>query len=230
MTDTNGAGLYTKLAEIVTEVAGVEKDGHNDFHKYNYTSAEAMLRALRGPLASRNVVLMPSVVGIDEREIETSKGKASTVTTVRVSFTFVDGDTGHMHKCEWAGQGDDPADKGLSKAYTNAVKTFLREQFLIPQGDDPEADTRTDERASERRPATRQNGKPAAPPITPERHAALFERVRLALENGIAPERLSLIYTSIGGGAERFNDAALAQLTAEQANDFEAALASEVPA
>ena len=152
--------LYRKLAEITAEVSGVEKDGTNTFHKYSYTSAEAMLRALRGPLSSRGVALLPSVVDVSERDITTSNGKSSTITTVRMSFTFVDGETGETHACEWAGQGDDPADKGLGKAYTNAVKTFLREAFLIPQGDDPEADTKTDERASQRVSASRS---PAAP-------------------------------------------------------------------
>lgn len=148
MTETRK--LHAKLAEIVAEVSGVEKDGTNTFHKYSYTSAEAMLRALRGPLAARQIALLPSVTDLAERDITTAGGKTSTITTVRVSFTFVDGETGETHVCEWAGQGDDPADKGLGKAYTNAIKTFLREVFLIPQGDDPEADTRTDERASER--------------------------------------------------------------------------------
>ena len=64
-------------------------------------------------------------------------------------------------ECEWAGQGDDPADKGLGKAYTNAIKTFLREQFLIPQGDDPEADERTDARAAQRVARDRQQQRPA---------------------------------------------------------------------
>lgn len=142
--------LYTKLAEVISEVGYVAKDGRNDFQNYNYTSAEALLAAVRGPLSARSVVLMPSLTAISEREYTTSKGKASIVTTAHVTFTFVDGDTGETYACEWAGQGDDPADKGLGKAFTNAIKTFLREQFLIPQGDDPEADARTDERASDR--------------------------------------------------------------------------------
>ncbi len=142
--------LYAKLAEVVQEVEGVAKSGKNTFHKYDYTTAEEMLRALRLPLAKRNVVLMPSLIDIGEREISTAKGGSSTITTVRIRFTLADGDTGETFACDWAGQGDDPADKGLGKAYTNAIKTFLREQFLIPQGDDPEADKKTDERGAER--------------------------------------------------------------------------------
>lgn len=142
--------LYGKLAEVIGEVGYVAKDGKNDFQNYRYTSAEALLAAIRGPLSARGVVLMPSLIDIGEREYTTSKGKASIITTARVRFTLVDGETGERHECEWAGQGDDPADKGLGKAYTNAIKTFLREQFLIPTGEDPEADATADKRAADR--------------------------------------------------------------------------------
>jgi hypothetical protein len=143
-------GLYAKIAQVVTEVGEVAKTGTNEFHGYKYVTAETILTALRKPLAEKKVALLSSVTGIEERAYKTSRGNESIITTVHVDFTFVDGATGEMHKCSWAGQGDDPADKGLGKAYTNAIKTFLREQFLLPQGDDPESDKQTDERAGQR--------------------------------------------------------------------------------
>jgi hypothetical protein len=143
-------GLYAKIAQVVTEVGEVAKTGTNDFHGYKYVTAETILTALRKPLAEKQVALLSSVTAIEERAYKTSRGNESIITTVHVDFTFVDGATGEMHRCSWAGQGDDPADKGLGKAYTNAIKTFLREQFLLPQGDDPEGDKTTDQRAGER--------------------------------------------------------------------------------
>lgn len=142
--------LAAKLATIVGKVGEVAKKGRNEHFKYDYVTAEDMLKEVRGPLADQKVALMPSVASIEERAYKTSGGKESIVTTVFLDFTFVDGDTGEMWRSRWAGQGDDPADKGLAKAYTNAIKTFLREQFLIPQGDDPEADRATDQRAADR--------------------------------------------------------------------------------
>ncbi|MCU1500612.1 MAG: hypothetical protein JWM47_4565 [Acidimicrobiales bacterium] len=133
------SGLFAKLAEVVTEVTEVSNDARNDHFNYSYTSAEAMLRALRGPLATRGITLLASVTRIDDREYQTSQGKASVITTAYIDFTFTDGATGEQHTCSWAGRGDDQADKGLGNAYTNAIKSFLREQFLIPQGDDPDA-------------------------------------------------------------------------------------------
>ncbi len=157
--DTTPLGLYRKLAEVMGECGYVKKNGYNSFHKYNYVTEADLVDAVREKLAVRNVALIPSVTAVDSREYTTDKGKGSVVTTVRVAFTFCDGDTGETHTAEWAGAGDDSADKGIYKAYTGAVKYFLMKAFLIPTGDDPEGDTRTDERGAARA--------PAAPPAAP---------------------------------------------------------------
>lgn len=183
--------LYAKLAEVVAEVGYVGKDGKNEFQNYRYTSAEALLATIRGPLSQRGVVLMPSLTALSEREYTTSKGKASIITTAHVRFTLVDGESGQSHECDWAGQGDDPADKGLGKAYTNAIKTFLREQFLIPQGDDPEADSKTDERGADRAPTNRQqNGHEY---VTPDDIKALQTAAK-----GLDAEKVKLALTACG--------------------------------
>lgn len=148
--DGSTGQLYGKIATVVQQVEEVAKRGHNDHFNYDYATAEDILKVLRVPLADQNVALMCSLGSIDERAYTTSGGKESVITTAHVEFCFVDGDTGEQHRCTWAGQGDDPADKGLGKAYTNAIKTFLRSAFMLPQGDDPEADSRTDERAGDR--------------------------------------------------------------------------------
>lgn len=131
--------LYAKLAQVTAEVGYVQKRGWNAHHKYHYVTEADLVDAVREKLTSRNVLLLPSVTSV-ERD-----GK---LTTVHMSFTFCDGDTDRTHTLHWSGTGDDPGDKGLYKAYTGAVKYFLMKTFLIPTGDDPEADTKTDERAA----------------------------------------------------------------------------------
>ncbi|MGH2869320.1 MAG: ERF family protein [Solirubrobacteraceae bacterium] len=201
--------LYSKLAQVVGEVGYVAKDGKNDFQNYRYTSAEALLAAIRGPLSSRGVILMPSLVDIGEREYTTSKGKASIITTARVRFTFVDGESGETHACEWAGQGDDPADKGLGKAYTNAIKTFLREQFLIPTGDDPEADSSTDSRAADRSPGPKLATAADVKEMTKAADGLSTESVKLALAacgingvsayNKVPADKVTAFVTALAG-------------------------------
>lgn len=150
-------GLYKKLAAVMAEVGRVPKSGRNQFHKYDYVTEADLVDAVRDKLASRNVAMIPSVVDVGERTITTDRGKESTVTTVRMAFTFCDGDTGETFRAEWAGSGDDAGDKGIYKAYTGGLKYFLMKTFLIATGDDPENDSRQTSRPQRRAQA------PAAP-------------------------------------------------------------------
>lgn len=161
-------GLFVKLAEVMGAVERVEKRGRNEFHKYDYATEADIVEAVRKALAERHVMLLPSI-----REATVN----GTLTTLSLVFTFVDGDTGQREELSWLGRGDDNADKGLGKAYTNAVKTFLRAQFLIPSGDDPEADHRTDERAADRAPRA----------VVPQ--ALVDEAVAAMTAMGVTPEK-----------------------------------------
>jgi len=125
-------GLYAKLAQVTGEIGAIEAHGFHDFLKTRYVTEADILEAVREKLAARNVVMLPSVTTIAEREAKVGKDKKDTIiTTVRVIFTFCDGDTGESHSCEWAGSGEDPGDKGLSKAYTQALRYFLMKAFLV---------------------------------------------------------------------------------------------------
>lgn len=149
MSDKAPSSLFTKLAEVMGEVGHVQKRGYNDFHKYNYVTEADLLDAVRDKLSSRGIVVLPSVKEVKERTIATKKGE-STISTVLVDYTFIDGSTGETHTLSMVGQGEDAADKGLYKALTGASKYFVMKAFLIPTGDDPEGDKKTDERTAER--------------------------------------------------------------------------------
>ncbi|MGB9791326.1 MAG: ERF family protein [Thermacetogeniaceae bacterium] len=130
--------LACKLAQVMSEVQSVPKKGYNDFHKYNYVMEADLLEAIRDKLAQKKVFIFSSV---DELIQE------GTLTTVKMTFTFVDGESGEQFSVTYYGTGDDKGDKGAYKAYTGALKYFLMKTFLVPTGDDPEADTETDQRA-----------------------------------------------------------------------------------
>jgi hypothetical protein len=123
--------LYVKLAAVMVEIGHVPKRGRNDFHKYDYVLEADLVDVVRGKLAERGVIIIPSVV---------SSSREENLTTVTVEFTFIDSETGETHKAQWQGTGEDKGDKGIYKAYTGAVKYFLMKAFLIPTGDDPEDD------------------------------------------------------------------------------------------
>lgn len=209
----SGEALFRKLAEVMGEIGYVEKRGRNDFHKYDYVTEADLVEAVRAKLAERHVALIPSVQAISERPYKTDRGKESVVTTVTIAFAFVDGETGAMYRTEWAGQGDDPADKGLYKAYTGAVKYFLMKTFLIPTGDDPEGDRRTDERSQGRTAAKPQLDHALAAPILKTAKEMIDRKVW-------TPAQLKQQLTDAGASNAKSVGAALQTLTATEAEEF----------
>lgn len=133
--------LVRKLAEVLAEIERVPKRGKNEFHNYDYVTEPDLVDAVRSKLAKRRVFVFSSV------EELTREGS---LTTAKVRYTFADGESGETFDVVYYGQGDDKGDKGAYKAYTGALKYFLMKNFLVATGDDPEADTETDKRASGR--------------------------------------------------------------------------------
>jgi len=115
----------------------VPKNGYNSFHKYNYATESDLTESIR-PILFESGLAFFSTVLEQERDGEFTK--------VKMEFTLADIETGETLKSTFWGEGQDKGDKGLYKAYTGATKYFLMKTFLIPTGDDPEADHSTDER------------------------------------------------------------------------------------
>lgn len=137
---TPAKSLASKLVEVQGEIGHIPKRGRNDHHNYNYVLAADVIDAARKHLAQRNVLLVSSVAG----EATTYPAGKGVVTNVPMLYRFIDGDTGETLEVPLAGSGFDTGDKGVYKAYTGALKYLLLGTFLVPTGDDPEADGRTD--------------------------------------------------------------------------------------
>jgi len=132
--------LVQKLCEVMATIGYIAKKGENKFHGYKYAKESDIVDAIRGELAQRNLFIFPSVV---------SHARTSEITDIMVRWTFVDGDSGETRDCDIPGSGHDKSDKGVYKALTGSEKYFLMKSFLIPTGDDPEADSK-DERENAR--------------------------------------------------------------------------------
>lgn len=139
--------LLQKLLAVQKEIGPVEKDSENSFHHYKYVSIEGIVTATREALLRQGILILAGEETTDERQRQTNQGEA-TVTTVHLNYTIIDVDSGEKLVIPWLGRGEDPADKGVSKALTDARKTFLIQQLNIARGDDTEADPTTDERSS----------------------------------------------------------------------------------
>lgn len=134
--------FISRIAAAMAEAGRVGKDGRNTDQGYDYASVEAVLEEVRRPLLERHIILLPGKPAVEETEIRSRGGTVGTSATVTVDFTFLDGlSDATLTVAGWQGQGQDYGDKAFGKAYTNAIKTFVRITWLLPTGDDPEADS-----------------------------------------------------------------------------------------
>ncbi|NOK32380.1 ERF family protein [Corallococcus exercitus] len=152
--------LVRKLAEVMGEVERVPKSGRNDFHRYDYATEADIVSAVRKAMADRALMLIPSVVKTEWREVERNKGGKDRIATLTVRFTLTDGDSGEERSFEVLGEGQDQGDKATYKALTGAVKYALLKLFLIPTGDDPEDDGQGQGQQSQR--GSQQRGRQAS--------------------------------------------------------------------
>lgn len=150
MTMSEIQSIYKKIGKVMSAVVRVPKNGYNSFHKYNYTTESDLTESIRPILQEAGLAFFSNVLE-QEREGEFTK--------VKMEFTLADMDSGEVIKSTYWGEGQDKGDKGLYKAYTGATKYFLMKTFLIPTGDDPEADNTVDERNSKQQQG-KQTGKP----------------------------------------------------------------------
>jgi len=144
--------LVKKLAEVMSEVKRVPKNGFNKFHKYQYATESDVSDLVREELAKRSVMLFPSVISHESREHKNRSGSTEYISTIEMEFTFVDGESGESMAFKTVGEGQDAGDKAYYKAMTGATKYALMKVFLISTGDDPEADSKVDERNSKATP------------------------------------------------------------------------------
>ncbi|MFW6030862.1 MAG: ERF family protein [Halanaerobiales bacterium] len=135
------AQLYLKLAKTTAEIETVEKNGYNNYHNYEYATADDIYKVVSSVLAKKhNIALLTMPVKKDINVIKTQKGTYREVDLEKY-FSFNDGDSGAYIGLIYHGYNIDSGDKFLYKAYTGALKYFLRDNFLIDTGDpDPEMD------------------------------------------------------------------------------------------
>lgn len=133
------APLLQRVAAAMLQTSAVTKNKRNSDQGYSYASVESMLEEVRGPLHERGVLLLPQITSSEEQTIRSKSGTEGSRVVLEVTFRFLDGKTADTYEITgWKGEGQDYGDKAYGKAYTNAIKTFVRAAWLLPAGDDPE--------------------------------------------------------------------------------------------
>lgn len=163
------ASLYRKIAAVAGEIEAVEKDGRNKDQGYRYATPSGVMSAVKPLLAEHKLAIVPHLVlfeAIDTGQTS-SRGAPFILNRVTMHYHILDGESGEEMVVPWQAQaGTYGDDKGLAKAQTIALRTFLIQLFQIP-AEDPETDpdARDARPPVERQPARHQQAR-SEPPIT----------------------------------------------------------------
>lgn len=183
--------LAAKLATVAASIGEVPKSGRNNDQNYEYATETDIVLAVRQRLFDSGVMLFPSVVAVERSDAGTSStGKSKGMVTLKMTFTFVDGESGESWVCSWASEAMDTQDKALAKALTGALKYFLRDTFLLATGDfEDEIDndgkktgrrvTRLEKKTAKQAEALRQS--PPRPQVDPAQSQA-FARLHASMK------------------------------------------------
>ena len=137
--------IAKKFVEVMKECSHVAKNGTNDYHKYKYVTAADVLEKVNASLTKHGLasVVTPNLLSL--QQVTTAKGNIEQLATVEVTVTLIDADSGESLTLKGLGSGQDPSDKSIAKAQTMGIKYAYLASLAIATGDDPEADSHTDE-------------------------------------------------------------------------------------
>lgn len=172
MAEQMKSSLYAKLALVAGAIEAVEKDGVGQAgnEKYRYATPASVMSAVKPLMAAQGLAIVPHLVEFQEVDTgqRSSGGKPFILNRVLMHYHILDGESGEAIVVPWQGQaGTYGDDKGLAKAQTIALRTFLIQLFQIP-AEDPEVDpdARDSRPASYEKPSAPIRGKtPPAPPL-----------------------------------------------------------------
>lgn len=137
--------ITSKLVKVMEEVSHVQKNGTNEFHKYQYATAADVLEKVNEALCKNKIcsVAKASLISLDH--VTNAKGNQEHLATVEMNIRLIDSESGEYLDIAGLGNGQDSGDKAVMKAETASIKYAYMMAFNISTGDDPEADVRTDE-------------------------------------------------------------------------------------
>lgn len=140
--------IAKKLVNVMNECGHIAKNGLNSYHQYKYATAEDVLLKVNTALTKNKIasVVIPEIASMVD--VTNLKGNTEHLVTVNVQIKLIDSESGECVDLFGIGSGQDAGDKAVMKAQTAAIKYAYMMSLCIATGDDPEADTKTDENSS----------------------------------------------------------------------------------
>jgi len=137
--------IAKKLVQVMQECSYIQKTGTNDFHHYRYATSADVLEKINTALVKQKLcsVVLPEI--LQQVDVTTAKGNIEHMATVKIDIMLIDAESGESVSFSGIGTGQDSGDKAVMKAQTAAIKYAYLLSMAISTGDDPEADTKTDE-------------------------------------------------------------------------------------
>lgn len=185
------ADLFKAICAVMADVERVPKNGKNQFHGYKYATEADLVAVVRPSMAKHGLALLPN-------QVHATDPDAFGNVRVTVEYLLVHS-SGQTHGPLTAfGVGNDRArngndgDKAIYKALTGANKYLLFKLFQVDTGDDPEAETVS----NEDRPPAQQT-----PPSLPAAVVDFVARLKAACEKGDATELMK--FEQETGNADR---------------------------
>ena len=137
--------IAKKLVNVMNECSHIAKNGLNSYHQYKYATAEDVLLKVNEALTKNKIasVVIPEIASMVD--VTNLKGNTEHLATVNVQIRLIDSESGESVDFFGIGSGQDAGDKAVMKAQTAAIKYAYMLSLCIATGDDPEADSKTDE-------------------------------------------------------------------------------------
>ena len=137
--------IAKKFVAVMQECSYIVKTGMNDFHRYKYATAADVLEKVNSSLTKHGIASVVTPALLSVQEVTTAKGNTERFATVEVTVMLIDSESGESFSLKGLGSGQDAGDKAIAKAQTMALKYAYLASLAIATGDDPEADSKTDE-------------------------------------------------------------------------------------
>ena len=140
--------IAKKFVNVMNECSHITKNGLNSYHQYKYATAEDVLLKVNEALTRNKIasVVIPEVASMVD--VTNLKGNTEHLATVNVQIKLIDSESGESVDFFGIGSGQDAGDKAVMKAQTAAIKYAYMLSLCIATGDDPEADSKTDENSA----------------------------------------------------------------------------------
>ena len=140
--------IAKKLVNVMNECSHIAKNGLNSYHQYKYATAEDVLLKVNEALTKNRIasIVIPEVASMVD--VTNIKGNTEHLATVNVQIKLIDSESGESVDFFGIGSGQDAGDKAVMKAQTAAIKYAYMLSLCIATGDDPEADSKTDENSA----------------------------------------------------------------------------------